>query len=92
MLKNTQINIFVLREDITDAKTLIKKTWNEKYTKRKDLSLRHHRTKRLEELTILKGKKRAKTFPKLQRQKKPRKKNNAKRDKIESKRLDIRDN
>ena len=82
----------MLREDITDAKTLIKKTWNEKYTKRKDLSLRHHRTKRLEELTILKGKKRAKTFPKLQPQKKPRKKNNAKRDKIESKRLDIRDN
>ena len=82
----------MLREDITDAKTLIKKTWNEKYTKRKDLSLRHHRTKRLEELTILKGKKRAKTFPKLQRQKKPRKKNNAKRDKIECKRLDIRDN
>ena len=82
----------MLREDITDAKTLIKKTWNEKYTKRKDLSLRHHRTKRLEELKILKGKKRAKTFPKLQRQKKPRKKNNAKRDKIESKRLDIRDN
>ena len=38
------------REDVTCAKTLIEKTWNEKYRSRNDLFWRHHRNKRPEKL------------------------------------------
>ena len=46
----SQINRSEFKEDITDAKTLIEKTWTEKYKSRNDLFWRHHRNKRLEEL------------------------------------------
>ena len=45
-----QINRSELREDITDGKTLIEKTWNQKYKNRNDLLWRLHSNKRLEEL------------------------------------------
>ena len=46
----SQMNRSELREDITGAKKLIEKTWNEKYKSRNNLFWRHHRNKRLEEL------------------------------------------
>ena len=51
LIKKTiaQINRFEFREDITDTKKLIEKTWNEKYKSRNDLFWRFHCIKRLEE-------------------------------------------
>ena len=46
----SQINRSEFKEDITDAKKLIEKTWTEKYKSRNDLFWRHHRNKRLDEL------------------------------------------
>ena len=45
----SQTNRFEFREDITDAKKSIEKTWNEKYKGRNHLFWRHHHYKRLEE-------------------------------------------
>ena len=46
----TQMNKTQHREDITDAKKSIEKTWDAKYKNRNDLFWRYHRNKRLEEL------------------------------------------
>ena len=45
----SQMNRSEFREDITDAKKSVEKTWNEKYKSRNDLFWRHHCDKRLEE-------------------------------------------
>ena len=52
----SQMNRSEFRKDITGAKKLIEKTWNEKYKSRYDLFWRHHRNKKLEELYKFKRK------------------------------------
>ena len=46
----TQMNKSDLREDISDARKTIEKTWNEKYKNRNDLFWRYHRNKKLVQL------------------------------------------
>ena len=46
----SQMNRSEFREDITGAKKLIEKSWNEKYKSRNDVFWRYHCNKRLEEL------------------------------------------
>ena len=45
-----QINRSEFKEDITDAKKSIEKTWNKRYKSRNNLFWRYHLSKRLEEI------------------------------------------
>ena len=65
----SQMNRSEFREDITGAKKLIDRAWNEKYKSRNDLFWRHHRNKRLEKKEIMQNLRKEKVRAKLQLQK-----------------------